>query len=467
MHLRLSDPLPLTFWATSLLVICCAALVGNDAWSWRTAGAARLEQAQRLADVQARALALQADATLRGAALALAGLPPRWPAAPGLADEPQLATSARALGLSALGWYDADGHWLRGAITLPPRATTQLGQQVAAYYRTHPTAQAVASVSLLPQPAIGGTMLVLMRPVAAANGKAAIALAAVDPAYFDAARERLGLGPAACLALLAGPAAGPAPAPSCAGGVLAWQALANYPVQVQLAQPSWPADDLSTAWRSVPLALLLAGCGALLVREIGRRLATEHRLLGDRAGIQRQNLKLFRLATQDSLTGLANRRMLDVTLQREFQRAARTGSSLAFIMIDVDRFKQYNDLYGHAAGDACLRAIGRVVARRGQSRPGDLAARYGGEEIAILLPRTDLHGAVRVADKMRKALLKLALPHSGSDSGWVTLSAGVTALVPQPGDVPTQLMVAADEALYAAKAGGRNRVRGVEYRRPA
>ncbi|MGJ7558717.1 GGDEF domain-containing protein [Variovorax sp. RB3P1] len=171
------------------------------------------------------------------------------------------------------------------------------------------------------------------------------------------------------------------------------------------------------------------------------------------------NKTLSTLAMEDGLTGLANRRKFDVTLDTEFSRAVREASTLALIMIDVDCFKQYNDIYGHAAGDECLQAIGRTIAAVASRRPGDLAARYGGEELAVLLPNTDVQGAVALAERIRNAVRDLRIAHAGTAAGFVTLSAGVEALRPSPmSGQPKELIEAADKALYQAKTQGRDRV---------
>lgn len=162
---------------------------------------------------------------------------------------------------------------------------------------------------------------------------------------------------------------------------------------------------------------------------------------------------------EDGLTGLANRRQFDVTLDSEFSRAMRDASTLALILLDVDCFKQYNDIYGHTAGDECLQTIGRTIADVAARRPGDLAARYGGEELAVLLPNTDVAAAAALAEKIRSAVRDLKIVHAGAPDGFVTLSAGVDALSPaETRQPPKELIQAADRALYAAKMGGRNRV---------
>ena len=169
------------------------------------------------------------------------------------------------------------------------------------------------------------------------------------------------------------------------------------------------------------------------------------------------NEKLTSLSYLDGLTGLANRRHFDETLQREWSRAARGGGDLSVVMVDVDHFKKLNDLLGHPEGDRCLREVAQVLSS-GAARAGDLAARFGGEEFVLLLPQTAAEGAAHLAEELRRRVEALALANPGSPFGVVTASFGVTSCVPRDGGRPEELLAAADEALYDAKASGRNRV---------
>lgn len=168
------------------------------------------------------------------------------------------------------------------------------------------------------------------------------------------------------------------------------------------------------------------------------------------------NRKLEALSATDGLTGIANRRHFDATLAAEWTRAARQGHPLALGLLDVDWFKQYNDHYGHQAGDDCLRKVADTLAAT-IGRTGDLVARYGGEEFVFIAPATNAQDALGMARKMCEALQALALPHALSDFGCVTASVGVASIVPDDSTTPQTLIQAADEALYAAKAAGRNR----------
>ncbi|WEA26528.1 diguanylate cyclase [Rhizobium binxianense] len=167
-------------------------------------------------------------------------------------------------------------------------------------------------------------------------------------------------------------------------------------------------------------------------------------------------LKMKGLADTDALTGIANRRVFDEAISEEFARARRAESALSLLLIDVDHFKAYNDTYGHLEGDNCLRMIGEVLCSIAK-RPSDLAARFGGEEFAILLPGTDRDGALRLAKMLRSTLHRRAIPHRESSKTIVTVSIGVAHMSDRFA-TSAELVEAADRALYAAKKHGRDRV---------
>lgn len=168
--------------------------------------------------------------------------------------------------------------------------------------------------------------------------------------------------------------------------------------------------------------------------------------------------KLASLARTDGLTGLANRRAFDETLALEWRRAARDQTPLSLLLLDIDHFKLFNDAYGHPAGDGCLRRVAAEV-QAAVRRPADLAARYGGEEIALLLPNTAAPGAAAVAEQVRVAIERLGIPHAGNGAiDHVTVSLGVATAIPGAGSEPGLLLAAADAALYRAKRDGRNRM---------
>jgi two-component system chemotaxis family response regulator WspR len=174
------------------------------------------------------------------------------------------------------------------------------------------------------------------------------------------------------------------------------------------------------------------------------------------------NLELQRLSTLDGLTGLSNRRHLNVCLEAEWLRARRDGSSLSMLMIDVDEFKAYNDSCGHPAGDEVLKRLAELM-REHTRRSTDVAARYGGEEFVMLLPDTPAEGALQIAHSLRQAMAALALPHPASSMRrHVTVSVGVATRVPGRDELSSRLMDAADRALYTAKRSGRDRVAAPE-----
>ncbi|WP_233799580.1 sensor domain-containing diguanylate cyclase [Paraburkholderia sp. HP33-1] len=225
--------------------------------------------------------------------------------------------------------------------------------------------------------------------------------------------------------------------------------ISKLPLIVLVAEST--ADIYAGWWNralTIGSLMLIFGIGMIVLAarlgaELRRRRRVEH--------------ELERLAGTDGLTGLPNRRALCETLDREWLRARRTGSVLSLLFVDIDHFKVYNDTYGHQAGDVALTEVARCI-RRVILRPGDCVGRYGGEEFVVVLPDTDVAGAGVVGEKIRAAIGELGIAHAGCEFGRVTASIGATTWWP---DLETDVSVvirAADEALYTAKAGGRNMV---------
>ncbi len=172
--------------------------------------------------------------------------------------------------------------------------------------------------------------------------------------------------------------------------------------------------------------------------------------------LQSANQQLEHLANHDKLTQLANRRYFDDYFHQEWLRSARDKVPLAAILCDIDYFKQYNDTYGHPAGDECLVQVAQAI-RHVVKRPADLVARYGGEEFAIILPNTAYEGAIQVVQELCELLDRLQIPHSASPvKSQITLSYGIASSIPDVNASPQTLIDRADRALYCAKAEGRN-----------
>lgn len=182
----------------------------------------------------------------------------------------------------------------------------------------------------------------------------------------------------------------------------------------------------------------------LVVRDV-----TERRVIED---------ELRTMAMKDGLTGLPNRRSFDESLMRAWRQAMRTGTPMSLLMIDIDHFKNFNDEYGHQVGDDCLRTVGAALAAAG--RPWDVVARYGGEELAVILQDADASDGYDIAERMRLAVQSLAIPQCPRLGGCVTVSIGTATALPLEGGsaaMPEAMIGIADKALYVAKAEGRNR----------
>ncbi len=234
-----------------------------------------------------------------------------------------------------------------------------------------------------------------------------------------------------------------------------YRQLASYPLVVSAATSQ---DTILQGWHdrafqsSVIVALVILGVGLfgwVFIHQVrdGERIEKN---------LRKAQLALEQIATHDSLTGLANRRLFERSLDIEFARGARQVSPVSLIMLDIDFFKRYNDAYGHVAGDQCLAQVAQVVKTCCQ-RKSDLAVRYGGEEFAVLLPDTDINGALAIAGQIRRSVIDKHIIHSGSPTGHLTVSLGCYSFIPHGNDSPQVFIQRADAALYQAKNAGRNR----------
>ncbi|WP_074013109.1 GGDEF domain-containing protein [Candidatus Sodalis sp. SoCistrobi] len=240
--------------------------------------------------------------------------------------------------------------------------------------------------------------------------------------------------------------------------------LQQFPVAITTgmslnqALVDWRQDAISHVILVVIFLALLSLLAISFIRQIRSRMRVEEELRHAQRELRKLNQSLEHLARRDGLTGLYNRRHFDLALTDEFNRAVASHESLGIILLDIDFFKQYNDLYGHVAGDNCLKRIGEAL-KALPLRHRDRVARYGGEEFIILLPQTDAAGAREVAQRVYEAITGLAIRHQASPTGALTPSIGV--YVGQPAirdESPSRMVSRADTALYQAKGEGRNRI---------
>jgi diguanylate cyclase (GGDEF)-like protein len=489
----------------AFVAVVCLSLVALDGWNSWNSRSEELRQMSTAASNLARAMAQQADDTIKEADTALVGVVERieydgtGPAAVERLRKVLASQVTELPQLDALHVYDKDGNWIVNSRHNAPENLNNADREYFVFHRTH--AERGPHIGIPVKSRTTGRLLVpISRRIDQADGSfAGVALATIDIDFFMKFYDSLDIGEAGAVALVlengtmmtrrpfsagtvgrdmrdtdlfrAYTAQGPAGTDyirSAQDGVTrlnSFRRVANYPLFVAAALSKdeilavWWHDTL---WHSAGV-ILLAGIvgfvGLRLVRQIELRTKTEAELRRARDALEKLNKTLNTLAMEDGLTGLANRRQFDATLDTEFSRALRDASTLALILIDVDCFKQYNDIYGHAAGDECLQSIGRTIAELTPRRPGDLAARYGGEELAVLLPETEVADAVELAERIRHAVRNLKIEHTGTEAGFVTLSAGVDTLSPVPGaGQAKELIRSADKALYVAKTAGRNRV---------
>jgi diguanylate cyclase (GGDEF)-like protein len=246
--------------------------------------------------------------------------------------------------------------------------------------------------------------------------------------------------------------------------LVSYRHIKDHPLVVAVAVSkhemldNWRATTyFQTGWILV-LCLFTGLAGAQVVRSVRERLKVEVSLGRTRDELTDANAQLAQLARVDALTALPNRRCFDEVLELAFADACRSGQPMTLVMLDVDYFKRYNDLYGHPEGDRCLQQVAQAIESAAR-RPRDFVARYGGEEMVMVLPDTDAAGAVVVAEAARRAVMDRSVPHAGNPLGCVSISAGAAVYAPgRPILTAQDLLREADLALYEAKERGRNQV---------
>ncbi|XBS71581.1 sensor domain-containing diguanylate cyclase [Acerihabitans sp. KWT182] len=246
--------------------------------------------------------------------------------------------------------------------------------------------------------------------------------------------------------------------------VYSYEHLKQFPViitsgiSMDQALSDWRHDALSHAAMTLVFVLMISLTCLVLMRQLRGRMRIELELVHAQQELRKLNASLEKLARSDGLTGLYNRRHFDLVFNNEFKRAIEYRRPLGLILLDVDFFKQYNDIYGHVAGDECLRLIGRTLLAL-PLRQRDLVARYGGEEFIVLLPETDKTSALAVAGRIHEQIARLNIRHRGSPVGSISASIGIYVGLPIVDvDTPSKLVVRVDAALYEAKRQGRNRI---------
>lgn len=489
-------PRALSLSLIGFVLLVCLSLILATAWQIVQSSGERVDAAKitvsnivLAAEQQARDTMLQADNTLRDLAERVAH------DGSGPDQQERLAKlMARQVndieGVQGLFIFDAQGNWMANSFSEGLQTKNNGDRAYFRYHREHDD-QSIHVGSIVESRTTGDMVIPISRRIQTADGAfAGVALATVPVSYFQSFFKRMAVDDEGVIFLaldngellarrptvaalmttnlskgeifsryLPESDSGTAVIKSIVDGIeriYAYRRLAGLPI-VAAAGVSYEhvfAPWWSYVYQSVALVgsiiLALAILGSLLFRQIQQLLVAEYELK-----IIRKELEV--IAHTDGLTSLANRRSFDLAMDKEWKRATRNQTSISVILLDIDLFKQYNDRYGHLSGDDCLVHVANLIAAN-VNRSGDIAARYGGEEFVVLLPDTELAGAVMVAENIRLSLLNANIQHSASPFGIVTISSGVVSTSETLGESPKEFLIKADQLLYAAKSQGRNRV---------
>ena len=463
------------------LIICvCATLVGTEVWQLFQVHRANVEQTDVVTSNVARAMAEQAETTLQTADTVVATLVKQVEeegTSPEALNRLYRLMTSLAVALPAIhemGIVDSKGDAIAKSLKPNPHGLNYAEREYFHYHLTHTDRGPFLGARI--QSKIDGTYSVTVtRRINNPDGSfGGLAVTSVSLDFFQQLFNRVQARSGGVISIIAdddtilarspavgmdvkespdlgwvrrqssGQDAGSLAYVSGIDGVPrrgSYQHLNHFPVSTLVSQSDW---DIQRSWRTeLTTHAIILGCVMVVVLLLGRQAIGASRMLAAQA-------------MHDGLTGLPNRRAFDIAIEREARRAARAGHPLSVILIDIDHFKDYNDCFGHPAGDECLRLTARTIQGCLQ-RPGDLAARYGGEEFAVLLPGANQASAFKVAETIRIAVSGLGVQHAPKLGGAVTISAGAATVTPRSTGYSSQTLVGfADAALYQAKAAGRN-----------
>lgn len=487
--------MPVLWLAGVFTVLVCASITSITLWQLREARSHELATVATFAANLSRSMSQQADDAFDEAAIPVAGILERL-TYDGFATarSPRMhdflrATAASVEQIQGLFIYDKDGNWAATSLGRMPANANNADREYFQFHRTIDSNLPHIG-SAIRSRTTGDWVIPLSRRINDADGNfAGVVLATIELVYFDRFFDRFDIGERGVITLVLAdgtvlarrPSTPTSTGTSIAQGELfnkylvehyegtatvismldqvkriyGYKRLDTYPLVVLagLSEYEALAEWRQSAWRSllVIACVLVANLlfGLLLFQQIRFGLKAESRL-------RIASHSLEKLALADSLTGLANRRHFQEILTLEFPQGRANLHPLSLIMIDIDWFKSFNDEYGHVAGDKCIVAVANCL-RNCLNRKGDLAVRYGGEEMAVFLPYNNAAGAFALAEKIRLAVLAKNIAHAGNPMGTVTISLGVYTCLPGECVSMETFVEKADTALYSAKHQGRNK----------